>query len=58
MKIDNTLYAIRSQDGFLVKDERTGQLEIYEGWLSAAGAVSRPTDTVVAVDVTKQEGTR
>jgi hypothetical protein len=58
MKIDNTSYAIRSQDGFLVRDERTGQLEIYEDWLSAAGAVRRSTDTVIAVDVIKQEGTR
>jgi hypothetical protein len=51
----NTLYSIRSQEGFIVKDERTGQLEIYEDWLSACHSIRRSTDTVVAVNVTKQE---
>ena len=49
------LYAIRSKNGFIVKDERTGQLEIYEGWEKACHSIRRPTDEPVAVDVTRQE---
>ncbi len=51
----NTLYAIRSQEGFKVKDEETGQLEIYEGWESACHSVRRSTDEQVAVNVSRQE---
>jgi hypothetical protein len=51
----NTLYAIRSKEGFIVKDERTGQLEIYDDWESACHSIRRSTDEPVAVDVTRQE---
>ena len=48
---DNTLYAIRSKGGFIVKNELNGQLEIYEDFPSACHSVQRSSDTIVAVDV-------
>jgi hypothetical protein len=52
---DNTLYAIRSKGGFIVKNELNGQLEIYEDWLSACHSIQRSSDTIVAVDVVNLE---